>query len=188
MKSLLLLLLTFFLYSCNTTKKGQRALKMVEADIDLLTHAGEKYIKLNPCQPDTIKIGLVITRIDSSYGQRNIEALNNTIDSILNSYTKDKGINIDSLRYAIKKEVEKNCKPKTIYERRVDTIRDKRQEEILRNKIQAKENEVNKLQGENSQQKTQISEEKKANTKKSFIIAGLGLVILGLIYFIIRGK
>lgn len=186
------ILLSFFLFSCNSSKriekKDQKAVWRVKANINLLNDVGNEWQKLNPCYPDTIRIGKVITVIDSSYAKENIEALNNTIAAILNNYPNQ---NIDSLKQAIKKEVEKNCKPKTVYEYRTDTLpRDKRFENALKDRIEFLNNQVSNLQGQNAQLKTENGVQKKElNKTRWWAIGGsifLLLLIAGLVYLLFK--
>lgn len=186
------ILMACFLFSCNTSKrierKDQEALYRVEAKIKLLNHAGNEWQKLNPCYPDTIRIGKVVTVIDSSYAKENIESLNNIIAAILSSYPNQ---NIDSLKEAIRKEVEAKCKPKTVYEHRVDTLpRDKRFENSLRDRIEYLNNQTSNLEGQNTQLEKDKSELKKENKTLQWWLIGVSvfsfLLTGGLTYLLFK--
>lgn len=187
------ILLAFFLFSCNSAKKiekkDQQAVWRVKANINLLNDVGNEWQKLNPCYPDTIRIGKVITVIDSSYAKENIDRLNDAIASILENYPVTQ--NIDSLKTAIRKQVEKECKPRTIDNSRVDTLpRDKRFENSLKDRVEFLNNQVSNLQGQNAQLKTENGAQKKELNKTRWWGIGasvfLLLLIAGLVYLLFK--
>ena len=99
--------------------------------------------------------------------------------------------NIDSLKQAIKKEVEKKCKPKTVYEYRTDTLpRDKRFENSLKDRIEFLNNNVSNLEGQNAQLETDKSELKKESKNKTWWLIGVSvfsfLLTGGLTYLLFK--
>jgi len=188
MKNLFAILLACFLFSCSTNRENQRAVNRVKADINLLNDVGNSWQQLHPCYPDTIRIGKVITVVDSSYAKESIEALNNTIASLLSNYPNQ---NIDSLKEAIRKEVEKNCRPRTVYEYRTDTLpRDKRFENSLKDRIEYLNNSVSNQAGQITQLQTDKSDLKKENKNKTWWLIGVSvfsfLLTGGLTYLLLK--
>ena len=99
--------------------------------------------------------------------------------------------NIDSLKEAIRKEVENKCKPKTVYEYRTDTLpRDKRFENSLKDRIEFLNNNVSNLQGQNAQLEKDKSELKKENKNKQWWLYGGSVFFIlltgGLTYLLFR--
>ena len=193
MRQLPIFILIFLFFGCSVAKKNQKALNRVEADINLLNHAGNKWAKLNPCYPDTVRIGKTITVIDSSYAKENIDALNNTIAYLFSVISSNQNVNVDSLIEVTRKDVEKNCKPKTIYVYRTDTLpADRREIEFLEQKVADTKLENAVLKGEVAQQELQIDELKAEKRKTMWWTIGgglLALIIIGfLAYILLKGR
>lgn len=196
MKNILFLIVTILiavlLFSCNPSKrierKNNQALRRVEANIDLLNTAGIQWLKLNPCYPDTIREGKVITIIDSSSAKESIDSLNDFITYVLNNYNNK---NIDSLKLAITKEVEKRCKPVITYKFKTDTLPpDKRAIEILQNQLVTSQLTVSNLTGKLSEKTNQINELNKSKKKTLWWSVGGGiislLIIVSLTYLLFK--
>lgn len=182
------LIICLLLFSCSVAKKDQRALNRVEADINLLNHAGNKWVQLNPCYPDTVRVGNTVTVIDSSGKTEAVSRLNRRIDELLNRPNP----NIDSIRQVIKKEVEKECKPVTIYKNRTDTIRDKRNEDLLRNELTTERLTSAKMEGQIMGYLNENSELKSDVKKQRWWTIGISalavVIIAGLIVLLFKRK
>ncbi|HEY8690569.1 MAG TPA: hypothetical protein VIM07_15135 [Chitinophagaceae bacterium] len=153
---------TTFLFSCSISKKNQRAVNRVKADINLLNDVGNSWQLLHPCQIDTIiqfKNGKEIVRYD-------------TLD---NSHT-DTVYNTDAQTKTIYKTVVKYVnKTDTIF--RIQT--DKRAEQIALDKVTF-------LEGQTVELKLQKKDLVKSCHIKLIWIIAEGLVILLLIIVVFR--
>lgn len=168
--------------SCSVAKKDQKAVNRVKADINLLNDVGGAWVKLNPCIPDTLRTGKTITIIDSSFSDEKVESLNKVIDSLLDKNCPTE--NIDSLRKSIKKELDKGCKPAIVYKNRTDTIPDKRAEQILSNQVSNLTGQITQLKSDNSE----LKKESKARLFWAIGIGLLGLIIIGLLIYLLFKK
>lgn len=124
---ILVILAACFLFSCNTAKhiekKDQKYVGYILSKPVLTDQIYKIGLALHPVMPSNpIYVpGKTVTVIDSSFAKENIDRLNDIIADILNNYPVTQ--NIDSIRQAIKKEVERNCKPRIIDNSTTDTLK-----------------------------------------------------------------
>lgn len=177
MKKIITLLLLITLVSSCTTTKNNKAVVRVLSNKDLTDRVGKVWEKSNPCVPVSpvyIK-GKDSIRVDSTYADEQISELNSVIDSLynfINSRPNGERVNRDSLRRVLLIEVMKNCHPKTIYNTRVDTVKKR----DLRHEISL-QSEIDNLAGQLQQKDSQLSESRRSEKIKSWII----ILLCGLI-------
>lgn len=166
MKLISVFILAALLFSCSISKKNQKAVNRVKADINLLNDVGNSWQQLHPCVVDTIHEfinGKEIIRYDT-----------------LDFSHIDTVYNVDTQTKIIYRTVDK-------YITKVDTLKvyviDNRAERLA-------QNDLSKSQGQNAQLEKDKSELKKELSKTRWWGIGgsvfLLLVIAGLVYHIIK--
>ena len=166
MKLILVIFPACFLFSCSISKKNQRAVNRVKADINLLNDVGNSWQQLHPCVVDTVHEfinGKEVIRYDT-----------------LDFSHIDTVYNVDTQTKTIYRTIEKVVK-------KVDTLKvyviDNRAERIA-------QNDLSNAQGQITQLQTDKSELKKESKNKTWWLIGVSvfsfLLTGGLTYLLFK--
>jgi hypothetical protein len=164
--------------ACRTVR-DTKAVNRVLANRTLLDKVGPEWANFNPCVPTTPTVlpGKVVTVVDSSYGEASINELNHIIDSLLTVHCPEPvGFNIDSFRTMVSNEIRKTYKPRTIFQTRVDTMRepDPRLINIEKEKEQKLQDQLNQKIAENASLQSKLT---KANWRFWGLVALISILI-----------